>query len=260
MIIGISGKKQHGKDTVANIIQYLTSPLNQNNTNFEEFVGYYGRRRGFESPWEKKQFAAKLKEIVCLIIGCDMDQLEDNDFKEKELGEEWRIYEARGWNFENQMEYQILDSKEAIPEGYTFIQDYLPTPRKLLQFIGTECGRKLIHPNIWVNATMVDYKYLWKSTGKELVLPKSEYEDSNDITTPNWIITDTRFPNEAKAIKDRGGIIIRVERPNMISNDNHSSETSLDNYTNFDAIIINDGSIEYLINAVKTLLIKFNII
>ena len=29
---------------------------------------------------------------------------------------------------------------------------------------------------------------------------------------PNWIITDCRFPNEAKAIKDRDGISIRVNR------------------------------------------------
>ncbi len=29
---------------------------------------------------------------------------------------------------------------------------------------------------------------------------------------PNWIISDVRFPNEAEAIKNRGGINIRVER------------------------------------------------
>lgn len=32
------------------------------------------------------------------------------------------------------------------------------------------------------------------------------------IKYPNWIITDMRFPNELKAIRQRGGITIRVNR------------------------------------------------
>ena len=35
---------------------------------------------------------------------------------------------------------------------------------------------------------------------------------------PNWIITDVRFPNEADAIKGRGGIIIRVNRKHGYNN------------------------------------------
>ena len=31
------------------------------------------------------------------------------------------------------------------------------TPRKLLQLLGTDCGRDIIHPNIWVNALFADY-------------------------------------------------------------------------------------------------------
>lgn len=78
------------------------------------------------------------------------------------------------------------------------------------------------------------------------------------VKYPNWIITDVRFPNELKAIKDRNGITIRVERPNLIEN-NHLSETSLDS-ANFDFIINNDKNIEHLINEVKKILEKLNII
>ena len=41
------------------------------------------------------------------------------------------------------------------------------------------------------------------------------------------IISDVRFPNEAKAIKEQGGIIIRVEREGLQSSDTHSSETAM---------------------------------
>ena len=96
------------------------------------------------------------------------------------------------------------------------------------------------------------------------------------INLPNWIITDTRFPNEADAVKSRGGINIRIERDDYIfdgagkriiptkeyvntSNKQHESETALDNYT-FDYVIDNNGTIEDLIIKVKEILIKENII
>lgn len=103
------------------------------------------------------------------------------------------------------------------------------TPRKLLQLIGTEGGRDLIHENIWVNALFSSYT-----------------KDSK------WIIPDTRFDNEAKAIKDRGGIIIKVERDVNIT-DNHASEKGIsDEY--IDIVIDNNGSMEELIEKVKTIL------
>jgi hypothetical protein len=109
------------------------------------------------------------------------------------------------------------------------------TPRLLLQLIGTECGRDIIHPNIWVNSTFADWK------------PHC-----------SWVITDTRFPNEADAIKKRGGIVIRVERPSVGVKSTHPSETGLDDYKNFDAVIINDGTLGDLKLKVYQLLDKHN--
>ena len=37
-------------------------------------------------------------------------------------------------------------------------------------------------------------------------------ENETNIVYPSWLVTDVRFHNEAKAIKDRGGIVIRVNR------------------------------------------------
>ena len=71
---------------------------------------------------------------------------------------------------------------------------------------------------------------------------------------PNWIITDVRFPNELEAIKDRNGIIIRVDRYDLIytTEDKHESEVALDNsYTEFDYTIDNNTGIGNLIDKVK---------
>ena len=76
---------------------------------------------------------------------------------------------------------------------------------------------------------------------------------------PNWIISDVRFPNEAKAIKDKGVILIRINRP---GNDTgkHLSEIALDDYKNWNYVIDNNGTIEDLIEKVKQILIQEKII
>ena len=142
------------------------------------------------------------------------------------------------------------------------------TPRTILQQLGTEVGRQ-IHQDVWVNATMVDYYPIDCSNNTKCSLAgKPEISCNKCPQYPNWIITDTRFPNEADAVKSRGGINIRLNRPNPkgIINDFensdinlHPSETALDNYT-FDYVIDNTGTIEDLIIKVKEILIKENII
>jgi hypothetical protein len=56
------------------------------------------------------------------------------------------------------------------------------------------------------------------------------------------VLTDVRYPNEYRAIKNREGIIIRIVKPGIGAVNGHSSETALDNFA-FDATIVNDGSI-----------------
>lgn len=56
------------------------------------------------------------------------------------------------------------------------------------------------------------------------------------------VITDVRFPNEAKAIRDAGGMLVRVVRPGVGPVNGHVSETALDD-TPADRTIRNDGSL-----------------
>jgi len=165
------------------------------------------------------------------------------------------------------------------------------TPRKLLQLLGTEAGRNIIHPNIWVNALFADY--VCDDCGQK-ECPTDEEDTGQMIhrSFPRWIITDVRFPNEVKAVKERGGIMIRVNRGgfsitdgketinNVIETDDlrghddfvytddasiiyrapdwkrvteHPSETALDDYDGFDYVVENDGSIEDLVDKIRQL-------
>lgn len=220
MIIGISGKQGSGKDEVGKIIQNLLG-----------------------NDWQIKKYADKLKDIVCLLIGCTREQLEDREFKEKELGEEWNYYL---YNYtDSNISLITLDDYKNLGENQkSWLKLVKLTPRKILQLLGTECGRQIIHPNIWCNSLFSNYY-------GDVEIPSP---------APNWIITDVRFPNELEAIKARGGITIRVNRHQTDNiGDSHSSETALDN-AEFDHVIDNTGTLDDLIFKVKEILIKNNLL
>lgn len=96
---------------------------------------------------------------------------------------------------------------------------YAPQIRAYLQRLGTECGRELLGENIWVNATLRGY---------------------DDI-----VVTDVRFPNEAQAIEDRDGRVVRIVRPGVGPANEHVSETAMDDWDCY-VTINNDGTIEDL--------------
>ena len=279
MIIGVNGKIGSGKDTVGRIIQVLTSKYGHGEVvyGFEEWQniktythsdiifeeGEIGGTASVPSDFEIKKFADKLKEIVCLLIGCTREQLEDADFKNKELGKEWWYYKGRNGSL-----IPFNDDSKRSSEDLIKL-----TPRLLLQLLGTECGRDIIHPNIWVNALMSKYNCVHCRQNpcsvrhKNLIGMKPNY--------PNWVITDLRFKNELEAVKDRSGITIRVNRlfVNEMIGENkvswipiptvdyipHPSETALDD-AEFDYTIDNNGTIEELIEKVREILIKEGII
>lgn len=263
-LIGVSGKLQTGKDTITKIIQWLT--FNQeHNTNipFEKMDNYYKA-----SNWKNVKFADKLKDCVCLILGCTREQLEDPEFKDDFLGKEWNKYKIGYITYINSSEVTVVEKEYYIYEEFINaikkakedkqkynIEIEILTPRKFLQLLGTECGRKIIHPNIWCIATFNDYK----PQHYRVVKDYSGMPLYQETTMPKWIISDVRFPNEAEAIKDRNGILIRVER-NTGNTEMHDSEIALDNYKNWDYVIDNNGTIEELIEKVRDILIKEKIL
>ena len=121
----------------------------------------------------------------------------------------------------------------------SLVSNYNLTGREILQKIG-ESFRKEISPDIWVNSLFSSYDSL------------NYRERSGDIIKPNLIITDVRMPNEAQAIKDRGGILIKINKETGYK-DNHISETALDDYDGWDYVIDNNGTLEELINKLEDL-------
>lgn len=273
MIIGITGRIGSGKDTVGKIIQYLTA-----NYSIEEIVSIFDNKEVItdykllpfsdETSWQIKKFAKKLKQIVSLLTGIPEEDLEKQEVKDRLLTEEW-------WQPSYKQSYPV---------------PFKPTVRELLQRIGTDAMRNIIHPNIWVNALFSEYKpnhpilnggkYLY--TGFNCICCNKETKVDSFIcddclkyaNRPNWIITDVRFPNEADAILERDGILIRLERDlhYTISDykvheqrlkgfyPEHYSETALDSYSKFTETITNNGSIEELTQKVKTVLQKHKLI
>ena len=227
-LIGISGRIRSGKDTIGIILQGLSEGASVKNIKYIVESSFINPPPG---AYQIKKYAGKLKDIVCLLIGCTREQLEDKEFKEKELGEEWWYYKYylhsanpdtketfptlnvktrnQEWEFISKDFVEQMSEKEREYHNVTLIK---LTPRLLLQLLGTDCGRDIINPSIWVNALFADYLPTVEFNGEpKQVKDGFEYPMKN-LQYPNWIITDVRFPNEAKAIKDRGGIVIRVDR------------------------------------------------
>jgi len=252
MIFSVSGKMGSGKDTVGAILQYLTSsdvgPSAITRLRAGLSIGGY-----CTGEYEIKKFADKLKDITCMLIGCTREGLEDANFKNTELCEEW-------WYWKENITGKIVKPYYG-KEVNDFILVKL-TPRTLLQILGTECGRDIIHPNIWVNSLMNEYQII----GGKLISPEEGEEwTSKYHEYPNWIITDCRFPNELEAVKNKGGITIKVVRPHGYTNPDtgeykevpisyHSSEIALDD-SKFDYTIYNDGTIDELIEKVRSILV-----
>jgi hypothetical protein len=106
--------------------------------------------------------------------------------------------------------------------GWDIAKEHFPDVRPFLQRLGADVARELLGANVWVDIAFRDMP-----TGDHVAF------------------TDVRFPNEAQAIKDRGGQVWRVTRPGCEPANAHPSETALDGWK-FDRNILNDGSLEQL--------------
>jgi len=100
------------------------------------------------------------------------------------------------------------------------------TPRYVMQTIGTEWGRNCMGKDFWVNVAMAKAESLMER-GFSVV------------------IDDCRFNNEADAIVQRGGDMIRIQRPGQIVTQLHASEGELNDFP-VKLQIVNDSSVEYL--------------
>lgn len=129
--------------------------------------------------------------------------------------------------------YRLADIIEAI--GWDNAKD-IPDVRVFLQRLGTEGGREVLGEDIWVD----------KSFEGE-VIPALNAGSS-------VVVTDMRFPNEIRRVREAGGEVWRVDRPKLETDTSttgkHSSEVEW-RKTKPDEVILNDGDVDDLKQAVK---------
>jgi hypothetical protein len=123
---------------------------------------YLIRFHGFK----KLSYAGTLKDTVAAIFGWNREMLEGTT----QSSRAWREEVDQWWADRLQMPHL--------------------TPRWVLQYWGTEVGRRSFHNDIWV----------------------ASVENQLRHTDDSVVITDCRFANELDAIKNAGGTTIRVER------------------------------------------------
>ena len=203
---------------------------------------------------------------VCGFIGSGKDTIADyltnfHGFRRESFANSLKdaVAQVFGWDrtmLEGRTK-QAREWREQVDPWWSNRLGYSITPRWVLQFWGTEVCRKAFHDDIWI----------------------ASLENKLRNSTDDVVISDCRFPNEIKSIKDAGGIVVRVhrgpepewyyaaisvnkgDRGNMnwaLSRAKieelgiHASETAWVG-TKFDAVLDNNGDIDDLFKQVKGL-------
>ena len=184
--------------------------------------------------YRRESFATTLKDAVAQVFGWDRTLLEGRTKQSRE----WRDQVDTWWA-----------TRLNMPEL---------TPRLMLQLWGTEVCRRGFHDDIWI----------------------ASLENKLRKITDNVVISDCRFPNEIASIKNSGGMVIRVKRGpepewydaamqynrGEIANmywalsrakletlNVHASESAWVG-TDFDYVLDNNGTLDYLYQQINDLL------
>jgi len=101
-----------------------------------------------------------------------------------------------------------LAGKETPDHRWTGADGKARTPREVLQLIGTE-GFRAVDPEFWVKRAMVTARRLPENV---------------------VVFTDVRFPNECDAIRQTGGVVLRLVKSDGPGTDQtgHASEALVD--------------------------------
>lgn len=228
-IIGISGRKQAGKNTLANYINgsilkkrnmvqdFYIDDDGQLAINTEDVAGNTGygildvtRKDETFTEYARKElwpyvkvyhFADYLKEMSINLFNLKPEEVYGNDDK-KNTKVDYLLWENMPENAENKSGSM--------------------TNREFLEHFGTKIIRK-IKTDAWVHATI-----------QRVLSEKPEVA----------VIPDVRFPNEVEAIQNARGFVIRLKRD--IFNSDTESEAALDpdrfNWSKFDCVIDNSNA------------------
>lgn len=117
------------------------------------------------------------------------------------------------------------------------------TPRQIMQTLGTEWGRNHICLDVWLKIAQREIDY------------QNSLVAANNLYLRGIVVSDIRFEGEAKWLRDQGGTIWHIRRPNnphAIAT-THSSEARI-LPANGEPCLINDGDIDQLHDQIARLL------
>lgn len=148
---------------------------------------FLAKRLGYAT----EMFAGPLKRGLCAMFGWAPEKLNDREWKETPL--------------------PVIGK----------------SPRQMMQTLGTEWGRNLVHPHLWA------------------ALALEQCDRAEEAGFPGIVFTDCRFENEARLVLELGGHVIHISRPGLQPVAAHVSEQSLPSYV-VSGYIVNDGSLSEL--------------
>lgn len=129
------------------------------------------------------------------------------------------------------MVYRKLKEQEIAGIGVSY--------RHLAQTLGTEWGRA-IAPDFWIRIAEATMNFRLRMSGNQPM---------------RFVVSDVRFANEAAWIRERGGVIWRIERASANPVRHHVSEQELYQF-DADETLHNNGNIQDLYNLVSRMLGK----
>lgn len=227
-ILGISAKKQGGKNTSMNFIfgmvmgnlgmfdrfrindggELIIPAFDKDKEDFVDMVFDPLARK--DEKWFQENldphikaysFADPLKKFCVDVLGLEHKQCYGTDNDKNTLTK---------YKWEDFMRIGCVCPSHKQPSD-------LMTAREVLQQFGTDVMRKL-YKSVWVDATL-----------------RAIDREQPGIA----IICDVRFWDEADGIIEKDGKVMRLMRAPFAGQDEHESETALDNYPRFSAVLDN---------------------
>jgi hypothetical protein len=188
--------------------------------------------------YEQMAFADMLKNICSKAFNVSISDMYNEELKEALFDQPIQLH------YMSQMSvvYNLLgnisvSSRQMDAAEIKFIEKKEFTSiRDMLQFMGTNILRDIFDPDFHYNSVAKHFK-------------------ANEVKA--GVVSDVRFANERLLLKqDFDAKLILVVRPSMVRNEtsSHASETSLGDPSEYDYVVINDGTIEDLYTKIDVIM------
>lgn len=209
LIIGVAGKKNSGKDTVASMINYITT-VGLSRCKYAEWIT---NRANYDISQQDRiiHFADNLKKVLSIMFNIPLECFYNRTYKDE------LYYDFESGNFINQEKINKYPKQYFIIEkadengGIAFyfnllVPNIVIKLRTLLQIVGTDICKKHINENIWIRSTIKEAINI--ALGRNIC-----------------IIPDVRFMSESNAIHNVPpyGVVLLINR-NTKEIDSHESE------------------------------------